>query len=269
MIMVSGANGELASRVLHELDDRGMPAVGGSRNPADGQRLLDFDAPASLDLTGISTLVLISAGYGEDDEVIARHRNVIEAASRDGVGHVIYTSLTGAGNHLGFALAHRATEALIMASDLEWTILRNGLYAELFGALLTWAGDALESPFDHGALSAVARQDLAAAAAIVAGEPTAHAGKTYELVGAPITAEDVAEHLGTAHRSIGLGEYRARLLADDALLPFQPPMLSSIASSTRHGFLEGTGPDLAELLDRRPADAVAVAAAAAAAMREP
>ncbi|MFD0034164.1 hypothetical protein ACFVJK_39245 [Streptomyces sp. NPDC127172] len=32
------------------------------------------------------------------------------------------------------------------------------------------------------------RSDLAAAAAIVASHPTAHAGKTYDLVGDPITA---------------------------------------------------------------------------------
>lgn len=267
MIMVTGANGELASLILQELADRQVPALGGSRTPADGQRRLDFDDPASLDLTGVSTLVLVSAGYAEDDQVITRHRALLDAAVRDGVAHVIYTSLTGAGDHLGFALAHRATEHLVKASGLGWTILRNGLYAELFGALFTWTPDGLESAFGDGALAAVARADLAAAAAAVAGHPTAHVGRTYELVGDPITAGDVAERLGVAHRAIGLGEYRARLLADDALLPFQPPMLASIATSVRHGFLSGSGPDLVGLLDRPLTDALAVAADTAAAKR--
>ncbi|MFI2415155.1 NAD(P)H-binding protein [Streptomyces sp. NPDC018947] len=267
MIMVTGANGQLASLTLQELADRKVPALGGSRTPADGQRHLDFDDPTSLDLTGVSTLVLVSAGYAEDDQVIARHRALLDAAVRDGVAHVIYTSLTGTGDHLGFALAHRATEDLVKASGLGWTILRNGLYAELFGALLTWTPDGLESAFGDGALSAVARADLAAAAAIVASHPTAHVDKTYDLVGDPITVGDVAERLDVAHRAIGLSEYRARLLAHDALLPFQPPMLASIATSIRHGFLSNSSPDLVGLLDRPLTDALAVAADTAAAMR--
>jgi NAD(P)H dehydrogenase (quinone) len=267
MIMVTGANGQLASLTLQELADRKVPALGGSRTPTTGQRHLDFDDPTSLNLTGISTLVLVSAGYAEDDQVIARHRALLDAAVRDGVTHVIYTSLTGAGDHLGFALAHRATEDLVKAGGLGWTILRNGLYAELFGALLTWTPDGLESAFGDGALSAVARADLAAVAAIVASHPTAHIDKTYELVGAPITAGDVAERLDVAHRTIGLGKYRARLLADDALLPFQPPMLASIATSVRHGFLGNSSPDLVRLLDRPLTNALAVAADTAAATR--
>ena len=267
MIMVTGATGQLASLTLHELSARGVLALGGTRRPTDGQRLVDFDDPTSLDLTGVSTLVLVSAGYAEDDQVIARHAALLGAAARDGVTHVVYTSLTGAGDHLGFALAHRATEDLVRGSGLDWTILRNGLYAELFGGLLTWGPDGLESPFGDGALSAVARADLAAVAALVAAQPSAHAGATYELVGDPITAADVAERLEVPHQSIGLGEYRARLLADGSLLPFQPPMLLSIASSVRHGFLSGSSDDLTRLLDRSPADALTVAVGAASAGR--
>jgi NAD(P)H dehydrogenase (quinone) len=267
MIMVTGANGQLASSTLQALAERDVPAVGGSRAPGDGQRRLDFDEPTSLDLAGVSTLVLVSAGYGEDDQVVARHRAVLDAAIRDRVNHVVYTSLTTGGDHLGFALAHRATEQMIKASSLTWTILRNGLYAELFGALLTWTDDALESALGNGALSAVARSDLAAAAAIVASDPSAHDGITYDLVGEPITAADVSNKMGVEHRTMGLGEYRTRLLADDALLPFQPPMLVSIATSVRHGFLSNTTADLAELLGRPLADPLIVAADTASAMR--
>jgi NAD(P)H dehydrogenase (quinone) len=267
MIMVTGANGQLASLTLEELARRNVPAVGGSRTPGDGQRHLDFDDVDSLDLTGVSTLVLVSAGYAEDDQVIARHRNLLDAAVRHDVAHVIYTSVTGAGDHLGFALAHRVTEDLVKRSGLRWTILRNGLYAELFGALLMWTARGLESAFGDGALSAVARADLAAVAAIVASHPTEHVGKIYDLVGEPFTVEDIAERLDVVPHTIGLGEYRRRLLADTALLPFQPPMLTSIATSVRHGLLGNSSSDLADLLDRPLSDALAIAADAAAAMR--
>lgn len=211
--------------------------------------------------------MLVSAGYAEDDQVVARHAAVIDAAVRDGITHVVYTSVTTAGDHLAFALAHRATERLVRDSGLGWTLLRNGLYAELFGGLLTWTADGLESAFGAGALSAVAREDLASAAAIVAAAPAAHEGKTYDLVGDPITADNVADRLGVTHSTISLGEYRARLLASDELLAFQPPMLASIATSVRHGFLSNTSPDLRRLLGRPPIDPLTVAADSAASLR--
>lgn len=268
MILVTGANGNLGSATLAALRAQGAIATGGSRNPGDGMRRLDFDDRAGLDLAGVSTLVLVSAGYAEDDEVVERHAAVLDAAARDGVRHVIYTSLTGAGDHLGFALAHRATERLVRACGLPWTILRNGLYAELVGGLLMWADDGTESAFGAGAVAAVARADLAEAAATVAADPARHSGRVYELTGTPITTADVADRLGVPHRTIGLGEYRRRLLDDvPGLLPFQPPMLVSIATAVRHGFLDGASPDLAELLGRPVSDPLATAVAAAAAMR--
>ncbi|MEU8654569.1 NAD(P)H-binding protein [Streptomyces sp. NPDC048737] len=268
MILVTGASGNLGSATLAALRAGGAAATGGSRTPGAGMRHLDFDDHAGLDLTGVSTLVLVSAGYAEDDRVVGRHAAVLDAAVRDGVRHVVYTSLTTAGDHLGFALAHRATERLVRASGLPWTILRNGLYAELFGGLLMWTEDGVESAFGDGALAAVAREDLADAAAAVAADPARHAGHVYDLVGTPITAGRVADRLGVPHRAIGLGEYRRRLLEDTpGLLPFQPPMLASIATGIRHGFLDGTAPDLTDLLGRPARDPLATAVAAASATR--
>lgn len=268
MILVTGATGNLGSATLAALRATGAVATGGSRTPGEGMRRLDFDDRASLDLTGVSVLVLISAGYAEDDQVVGRHAAVLDAAARDGVGHVVYTSLTTAGDHLGFAAAHRATERLVRASGLPWTILRNGLYAELFGGLLMWAGDGVESAFGNGALAAVVREDLADAAAAVAANPARHGGRVHDLVGTPITVSQVADRLGVPHRTIGLGEYRRRLLDETpGLLPFQPPMLASIATGIRHGFLDGTAPDLTELLGRPARDPLDAAVAAASAAR--
>lgn len=268
MILVTGANGNLGSAVLTRLRADGVAATGGSRTPGDGMRRLDFDDHPGLDLTGVSTLVLISAGYAEDDHVVARHTAVLDAALRDGVRHVVYTSLTGAGDHLAFAPAHRATERLVRRSGLPWTILRNGLYAELLGGLLMWADDALESAFGDGALAAVARADLSDAAALVAADPARHTGHVYDLVGTPVTAGQVATRLGVPHRSLGLGEYRRRLLDETpGLLPFQPPMLVSIATGIRHGFLGGTTHDLTDLLGRPIRDPLTTAVAAASATR--
>jgi NAD(P)H dehydrogenase (quinone) len=125
----------------------------------------------------------------------------------------------------------------------------------------------VESAFGTGAVSAVARADLASAAAVVAAAPAAHAGRTYELVGNLITADDIAKQLGVMHRTISLSEYRSRLLADSALLPFQPPMLASIAAAVRYGFLDNTSPILAGLLGRPLTDPLTAAASVAASMQ--
>lgn len=61
--------------------------------------------------------------------------------------------------------------------------------------------------------------------------------------------------------------HRDELLASDGLLPFQPPMLTSIATSVRHGFLSASGPDLTALLARPALDPLVLAAATAAASR--
>ncbi|OMQ14371.1 hypothetical protein A7K94_0217125 [Modestobacter sp. VKM Ac-2676] len=173
MLLVTGASGQLASRVHARLLAAGVPALAATRDPrriGPDARALDFDHPGKLDLSGVQTLVLVSAGYGEDDAVIARHDRVITAAEDQGVRHVVYTSLTGAGDHLGFALAHRWTERRLRAGRLGWTVLRNGLYAELFGQLASPLDGAVTAPFGDGALAAVARDDLAEAAAVVAAD---------------------------------------------------------------------------------------------------
>ncbi len=265
MILVTGVSGQLGSAVFDMLAETPTDIVGGSRNPAGDPRVrrLDFDDPETLNFVGVDTVVLVSAGYAEDDVVIARHENVVSAAERDGVGHIVYTSVASAGDHLGFALAHRWTERRIQGSTLSWTILRNGLYAELFGALLTPTDGVMTAPFQAGALAAVARADLAEAATIVARSPEKHTGRTYDLVGTrAITAAEVAEELGVAYAPESFDDLRARLDAS-VLLPFQPGMLLSIHSATANGFLDTTTDDLERLLGRKPLNPLRAAVEAA------
>jgi NAD(P)H dehydrogenase (quinone) len=259
LILVTGTNGHLGSAILTLLGDRGSGAVGSSRTGNGSTRALDFDVPKSISFAGVDTLVLISAGEAEDDVVVARHEAVITAAERDGVRHIVYTSLTTAGDHLAFALAHRWTEQRLKQSPVSWTILRNGLYAELIGSLLGWSGSHLTSAFGSGAVAAVTRGDVAEAAAVVAESPERHRGRIYDLVGVPFTAAHVAAHIGVPVLEDSLADRRNQL--DRAgLKPFQPAMLMSIHSSIRHGLLDGTSDDLAFLLGRDPSDGLRAAA---------
>lgn len=225
MIMVTGASGRFSSAVLAELRARGISALGGSRTPSSGQRHVDFSAPDSLDFNGVDTLLLVPAGAQEDDRQVAFNHAAVEVAERDGVSHIVYTSLTGAGDHLSMALPHRVTERMIMASGMTWTILRNGVYAEILCAPLSWEkrGEALRivSPLGDGAVAAVARQDLACAAASLLSDPGRHERKVYELMGSrAVSAADVAGSLGCEVRDISLGDYR-QLLAEGGMPSFR------------------------------------------------
>lgn len=262
MILVTGATGQLGSAILTALRTRGVDAIGSSRQALPEMRRIDFDDSSTISFEGVDTLVLVSAGEAEDDVVIARHEAAITAAERVGVKHIVYTSVTTAGDHLAFAPAHRWTEGRLKRGTATWTILRNGLYADLFGGLLSWNGARLASTFDGGALAAVTREDLAEAAAVVAMTPSDHARHIYDLVGPPITAADIARHLDVSLDETPLTTRRA-MLDRSGLKPFQSAMLMSIYTAVRHGFLAETTADLPTLLGRTPADTVSVAAAAA------
>lgn len=268
MILVTGASGHLGRAILTHLTTAGVSATGGTRHlepsnkpspePVSGYRHVDFDDPDTLDFSDVDTLVIVSAGTAEDDVVIDRHERVIAVAERDRVSHLIYTSLTTAGDHLGFALAHRWTENRIRSGSIPWTILRNGLYAELIAHLLTPVSGVITAPFGYGSVAAVARDDLALAAATVAATPEPHTEKIYDLVGSTsVTAAQVADRLGVPYRPARLQNLRSSL-GETGSQPFQPPMLVSIHSAIAGGFLGATNHQLEVLTSREPQSPLAL-----------
>lgn len=278
MILVTGASGALAGLVLERLSGRD-DVVAGTRRPdlldLDAPvRAVDFDAPATLApaFEGVDVLLLVSAGYAEDDVVIARHGAAIRAAVAAGVGHVVYTSLAGSGDHLTLAVAHRWTERALADAPLHATILRNGLYAEIPLTLGLLAAPeqrvgVLAGPWGDGRVSVVAREDLAGAAARVvaeAAEGGEHAGRTYELAGVEaLSAADVAAVLGVAYEPTPL-EPAWAALAERGLPPYQAAHAMSILSNLGAGMLAQPATDLPALLDAPPRPALSLMAAAAA-----
>ncbi|AJT63047.1 hypothetical protein T261_1361 [Streptomyces lydicus] len=261
MILITGAGGALGRLVAGELAGRDDVVLGTRTPRTSAERRIDFDDPASLDFTGADTLLLISAGYGEDDVVTARHDAAISAAEKTGVRHIVYTSLSGDGDHLTYALAHRWTERRLRRSPLAWTVLRNGLYAEfLAGIAAPGPGGTIAAPLGEGRLAAVARADLAAVAARVAAEPERHTGRVYELVGErPLGGAELAAAVGGSYEPGSLGATREAIAAAGEALPYQVPMLVSTYSAIAGGFLDGTGIEdnaLRALLGREPRPAL-------------
>jgi len=286
MILVTGISGGLGGLVfqgLSELDD--VRVIGGTRTGDDvSARRVDFDDARSLPAAfkDVDVLLVVSAGYAEDDVVYARHAAVAGAAAQAGVRHLIYTSLASSGESMTIALPHRWSEERFAAGPFTTTILRNGLYPDVPVALATAAtsaDDVLAAPFGAGRLSVVVRQDLADVAVrvaaeserdLAAGKPSRHADRVYELegdtaLGGAEIAQILTEELGRpiAYRPASLTETRAAL-AGSSLEPYQITHALSLYSNVIAGRAEATRSDLPQLLRTAPRSVRAAVAEAVA-----
>jgi NAD(P)H dehydrogenase (quinone) len=92
----------------------------------------DFDKPETLAsaMNGAGRMLLIS-GTRVGARVI-QHKAAIDAAKAAGIGHIAYTSFINIApeNPAIVAVDHRETEALIKASGMAWTMLRDAHYAD-------------------------------------------------------------------------------------------------------------------------------------------
>ncbi|GAA1643167.1 SDR family oxidoreductase [Nonomuraea maheshkhaliensis] len=267
MIVVTGVSGALGGSILTGLRAVEGMAVIGASSSGDGEavRHADFDRPRTLEeaFTGAKVLVFVSAGYAEDDVVLARHGAVVGAAAGAGVEHVIYTSLAGSSERLTIALAHRWTEARLAGAPFDVTVLRNGLYAEIAASLALAGlpgavdGGVFAAPLGAGRVSVVARVDLAVVAVrvaaeawhdVVAGGERRHAGRTYELeglsaVGGHDLAAIIAEALGrpVTYAAVPPGAARPALAGME---PYQAGHSISMYANAVAGLLEAKRSDL-------------------------
>jgi len=228
-IAITGATGHFGRIAVARLKARvaASDIVALARTPAKAAdlgvpvRAADYAQGGTLGaaLAGVDSLLLVSSS--EVGQRAAQHRNVIEAAKAAGVRHIVYTSLLHADTSTLPVLPaeHLETEALVKASGIPWTILRNGWYVEnhtgsLKGAL---AAGALLGSAGNGRLSSATRADYAeAAVAVLTG--TGHAGRSYELAADDaFTLADLAAELsrqsGKAipYRNLPEAEYAAAL----------------------------------------------------------
>lgn len=198
-ILITGANGQLGSQIVEQLRHR-IPAgqiVAGVRQVEQAQHLseqgievryVDYDMPESLTAAvhGISRLLLISSPHQDDSVRLTQHKQVIAAAKAGGVKHLLYTGLAFSGWTAGKDTpenVHALTEEAIVASGLEYTFLRNGLYMDFVGVLglkeAMSSGELVTAP-GAWAFNSVTRGDLALAAAVVLGRE-ASGNQIYEL----------------------------------------------------------------------------------------
>ena len=275
---VTGTTGHLGRLVVAELLARGVPAadvVGLARSPEKAAdlgvavRRADYADPATLAaaLGGVDVLLLVSSS--EVGQRLAQHRAVIEAAKATGVGRVAYTSIADADKSANpLAPEHKATEELLRASGLPFTILRDNWYLENYTAQLPQylARHEVTGIDGDARIGAATRADMAAAI-VAALLDDRSAGATFEISGPPITlsglAATITDVTGTtvAYRDVTADELAAALRGsglDDGTVGF----VVSLEESVARGDLDVPADDLERLLGR-PATSLADALRAA------
>lgn len=192
-IAITGATGQLGHIIISKLIEKlgATQLVALVRNTAKAAdlgveaRTFDYNKPETLvpALQNIDKLILVSGS--EVGQRAQQHANVIEAAKKAGVKHIIYTSLLHADtSSLSLAAEHVFTENSIKSAGIPYTILRNSWYNENYYGSITGAvaGGALIGSAGDGKITSAARKDYADAAVKVLTTENQE-GKTYELAG--------------------------------------------------------------------------------------
>ncbi len=197
-VIVTGATGQYGRAVTKILLDKIGPEnlILVTRKPeqladlaAQGAKVRkgDFDDPAGLPAAfdgGERMLLISTARVGKR---VGQHGNAIDAAAKVGVRQIAYTSFIGLHpeNPALVTKDHRATEALMRASGVAWTALRDSQYSEAAAEVIApmalrsgkWFASAAE-----GQIAMVSRQDCVACAAAVLTTP-GHDNKAYDITG--------------------------------------------------------------------------------------
>jgi NAD(P)H dehydrogenase (quinone) len=273
MIAVSGASGNLGRLVLArllELADA-CEVVALSRDPAAvgeaGCRVrgADFGDPAGLAgaLEGVERMLMVSLPPVPERALL--QRTAVEAAVEAGVEHIIYTSLTRAGepgNPVGLAADHGSTERVLAGIGIDFTVLRFNIWPEMWeftgmaqravetGVLFSNAGE--------GRVGHVTRADAAAVAAAVLAEGSCR-GQFVEVTGPSADSdEDVAAALAAATgrrvecRRVADDELAPALVAQGIAEPFARGW-SATGVARREGWFDVTTHAVERLTGRRPA----------------
>lgn len=194
-IMITGATGQLGGAVIDALLTRVEPTrvVALVRDKQKTGELIGrgievreadyFDSSAlQAAFVGIDTLYLVSAVAFTDR--LAQHRNVIEAARHADVRHLFYPSIQRIDDERapidGVTDSDIATEHLLKASGLSYTILKHPLYAEELPKFLGAALQGFSVPAGDGRIALTSRLDLAEGAAVLL-SGTGHENREYIL----------------------------------------------------------------------------------------
>lgn len=266
VVLITGATGNAGREVVRALLERGMDVrVALRRTDEVRARFGDAVQAVRLDLGDAGTYAEAARGCASmfllRPPAIADTRRTlvpfIDVAREQGVGHVVFLSVAGAGQNK--LVPHHAVEAHLRARGPAHTILRPGFFAQNLQDAYRRdivEDDRLYVPAGRGRVAFVDLRDVAEVAALALGEPAAHRGQAYTLTGPEAigfggAAELLTRVLGRAIRyePASMPGY-ARHLRRRALPWAQVLVQTILHVGLRLGQAEAVDPTLASLLGR-------------------
>ena len=280
MILVTGATGQFGSKVVTHLLEKGLNPGGISVLVRDSSIAIsikekgvhikegDYTNHTSMvkAFQGIDTLLLVSSNSREGAEYrTMHHKNAIKAAIEAKVNHIVYTSFVRKPGYEDSAIAdfqnsHVESENYLKDSGIDYTILQNGIYAEMIPA---FAGDKVAEtesiffPAGDGKASWVLRDELAEAAAHVL-TTEGHKNKTYSLtntesVGFSAIAQNISEiqNKTVKYKSPDVNEFKS-LMEKSGVPEIYIGMLTMWGTALAQQTMDKEDDTLAAFLKRKP-----------------
>lgn len=274
MILITGATGHLGKAVVNQLLTKtaasNIAILARDLNKALEYktkgvevRIGDFDNQNSLNtaMKGIETVLLVSGA--DPVNRLQQHKNVIDAAAKNGVNKIAYTSVTmenlATSANQFLMQSHFQTEDYIKESGLKYTFFRNNLYTD---TILMFAG---ENPFEtgialpagNGKVGFALRREIGEAIANELLQTTSE-NKIYEITGSEsYSYEDVAVELSKlSGKTVTYTDLRAEayaeLLKNIGVPEEYISMFNAFAADIKNNQHSKITSDLEILLGRKP-----------------
>jgi uncharacterized protein YbjT (DUF2867 family) len=219
LILVTGATGHQGGAVLRKLRERGFPVRALTRDPShekarslvgQGTEVVrgDLEDPASLTraLDGVDGVYSVQDWQGGVETEVRQGKNVIDAARRSRVSHLVYSSVGGADQNTGIPHfdSKWQIEQHLRNSGVRFTVLRPVFFME------NWLGmregierGTLDLPLSpERTLQMVAVDDIGAFAAMAFEKPGRWQGETREIAGDELSMTGIAERLSRAGNEV-------------------------------------------------------------------
>jgi uncharacterized protein YbjT (DUF2867 family) len=271
MILITAGTGTSGREIVEAVARTGQPFRVTARDVARAEPLKklgaevvrgDFNDPASLEraMAGVERVFLNS---GPTQDLAELQQNVIAAARRAGVRHVVKLSVFGAdwpqAGTVRFMRQHVDVERALRDTGLAWTMLRPTFFMQnLLGSAATirQAG-AIFMPAGDGRAPYIDTRDIADVAAVTLTQG-GHEGQTYELTGPEdLSFYDMARGIGAAIgrdvKYVPVSDDQARQSLLGAGIPaWNVEGMLELMKATRDGWMAGVTSEV-ERLTAHPA----------------
>jgi uncharacterized protein YbjT (DUF2867 family) len=265
-VLVIGATGNVGRRLVDILAAQGVVVKAATRQPAayggpQGAEAVDFDLdrPETFGqaLAGVDRVFVIArSGDAQPQKALSGFFDQAKAA---GVQHVVF--LTAAGVEMNEEVGLRKAERHLMASGLDYTLLRPTWFMQNFSTgfiqpMIAPMG-AIYLPAGDGKTSFIDAADIAAVAAAVLTQP-GHAGQAYTLTGGEALGYDEAAAIisDVTGRTVGYvaipnDAFRQSLL-DNGWPAESAGFMAGLFQPVEQGWAAAVSPAVAAILGRAP-----------------